>query len=113
MTREELLRKHRADILQVAAKYGAKKVRIFGSVARGEADEDSDLDFLVEMERGRSLLDLGGPNTNWKTCSVAASMSSPSRDSRRGSANAYCARLCRFERPQGKSARHSGGHRGY
>jgi predicted nucleotidyltransferase len=33
---------------------------VFGSVARGEADEKSDIDFLVEMERGRSLLDLGG-----------------------------------------------------
>jgi predicted nucleotidyltransferase len=35
-------------------------VRVFGSVARGEADERSDIDFLVEMEPGRSLLDLGG-----------------------------------------------------
>ncbi|GIW81348.1 MAG: nucleotidyltransferase [Gemmatales bacterium] len=60
MTRAELLRKHRANILRLAAEYGAKNVRIFGSVARGEADEDSDFDFLVEMERGRSLFDLGG-----------------------------------------------------
>lgn len=35
-------------------------MRVFGSVARGEADEASDLDLLVEMEPGRSLLDLGG-----------------------------------------------------
>ena len=35
-------------------------VRVFGSVARGEADAASDIDFLVEMEPGRSLFDLGG-----------------------------------------------------
>ena len=44
----------------MAAKYGARNVRVFGSVARGKADEQSDIDFLVEMEPGRSLLDLGG-----------------------------------------------------
>ncbi|MCY7392583.1 MAG: nucleotidyltransferase family protein [Leptolyngbyaceae cyanobacterium CAN_BIN12] len=44
----------------MAAKYGAYNVRVFGSVARGEVDSASDVDFLVEMETGRSLLDLGG-----------------------------------------------------
>jgi len=58
--REELLKEKHADILSMAAKYGARNVRVFGSVARGEADEQSDIDFLVEMEPGRSLLDLGG-----------------------------------------------------
>lgn len=50
----------REEILGMAAKYGAYNVRVFGSVARGEADSASDVDFLVEMELGRSLLDLGG-----------------------------------------------------
>ncbi|XGV95659.1 MAG: nucleotidyltransferase family protein [Leptolyngbya sp. BL-A-14] len=50
----------RAEILQTAAHYGAYNVRVFGSVARNEADAKSDIDFLVEMEPGRSLLDLGG-----------------------------------------------------
>jgi len=54
------LRVKREEILQIAEKYGARTVRIFGSVARGEADVASDLDLLVEMEPGRSLLDLGG-----------------------------------------------------
>ncbi len=54
------LRERREEILRIAGKHGARKVRIFGSVARGEADAASDLDFLVEMEPGRSLLDLGG-----------------------------------------------------
>ena len=54
------LRVKRVEILQIAEKYGARTVRIFGSVARGEADVASDLDLLVEMEPGRSLLDLGG-----------------------------------------------------
>lgn len=56
----EVLRTHREIILRIARKYGARNVRIFGSLARGEADERSDIDFLVELEPGRSLLDLGG-----------------------------------------------------
>jgi predicted nucleotidyltransferase len=45
---EELLREKRQEILEIAAKHGAYNVRIFGSVARGEADEKSDVDILVE-----------------------------------------------------------------
>ncbi|WP_448570200.1 nucleotidyltransferase family protein [Trichothermofontia sp.] len=60
MNLEARLQGKRAEILNLAAKYGAYNVRIFGSVARGEADSNSDVDFLVEMEVGRSLLDLGG-----------------------------------------------------
>jgi uncharacterized protein len=56
----ELLKDKREAILQIAAKHGARNVRVFGSVARGEADDQSDIDFLVDMEPGRSLLDLGG-----------------------------------------------------
>ncbi len=50
----------RDEILRVADRHGARNVRVFGSVARGDADERSDVDFLVEMASGRSLLDLGG-----------------------------------------------------
>ena len=60
MTIYERLQANRERILQTAANYGAYNVRIFGSVARGEADASSDVDFLVEMEPGRSLFDLGG-----------------------------------------------------
>jgi hypothetical protein len=60
MTVEQLLKEKRNEILRVAARYGARNVRVFGSMARGEADEKSDIDFLVEMEPGRSLFDLGG-----------------------------------------------------
>ncbi len=60
MKLEELLQEKRKDILEIAVRHGARNVRVFGSAARGEADEKSDLDFLVEMEPGRSLLDLGG-----------------------------------------------------
>ena len=56
----DLLQEKREAILQLAAKHGARNVRVFGSVARHEADEQSDIDFLVEMEPGRSLLDMGG-----------------------------------------------------
>jgi uncharacterized protein len=60
MTVEELLRQKREAISRIAKKYGAGKLRVFGSVARGGSDELSDVDFLVELEPGRSLFDLGG-----------------------------------------------------
>jgi predicted nucleotidyltransferase len=60
MSLEELLQTRREDILSTAKNYGAYNVRVFGSVARGEADARSDIDLLVDMEKGRSLLDLGG-----------------------------------------------------
>jgi len=53
----ELLQDKREEILRIAAKHGARNVRVFGSVVRGEADETSDNDLLVELEPGRSLLD--------------------------------------------------------
>lgn len=54
------LREKRKEILRIASKHGAKNIKVFGSVARGDSDEISDVDFLVEMEPGRSLMDLGG-----------------------------------------------------
>ena len=57
MSIHELLQSKRKKILQIAARHGAHKVRVFGSVARGTARRGSDVDFLVEMEEGRSLLD--------------------------------------------------------
>lgn len=55
---DELLKEKREEILLIAAKHGAYNVRVFGSVARGEAGPTNDVDFLVEMEDGRSLFDL-------------------------------------------------------
>ncbi len=60
MSKRELIAKNREAILALAAKHGATNVRIFGSVARGEDDETSDIDVLVNMEPGRSLFDMGG-----------------------------------------------------
>ena len=60
MSPNELLHEKREDILRVASKRGAYNVRVFGSVARGEADSKSDIDLLVDLEPGRSLFDLGG-----------------------------------------------------
>jgi predicted nucleotidyltransferase len=54
----DLLKFKRPEILRLAQAHGAHNVRIFGSVARGEARPESDVDFLVEMDSGRSLLDL-------------------------------------------------------
>ena len=57
MNISEVVKGKREEILRLAAKHGARRVRIFGSVARGEARPDSDVDFLIELEPGRSLLD--------------------------------------------------------
>ena len=54
------LRARREEILRHAAEHGARNVRVFGSVVRGEPDASSDVDLLVEMEPGRSLIDLVG-----------------------------------------------------
>ena len=54
----EVLLNKREEILRVAGLHGARSVRIFGSVARGEAGPDSDLDLLVELTPDRSLLDI-------------------------------------------------------
>ena len=56
----EQVRQRRAEIERIASRYGAHDIRIFGSVARGEAGPDSDLDVLVRFEPGRSLLDQAG-----------------------------------------------------
>lgn len=56
-TLQELLRERRDEILEVAAKNGAANVRVFGSVARGEEQHGSDVDLLVDMDPGCSLLD--------------------------------------------------------
>ena len=51
---------NREQILRLARGHGAHNVRVFGSAARGDGGPDSDVDFLVDLESGRSLLDLGG-----------------------------------------------------
>jgi predicted nucleotidyltransferase len=53
----DLLQTYREDILRLAEQYGARNVRVFGSVARGEATSVSDLDLLIDLDPDRSLLD--------------------------------------------------------
>ena len=60
MIANKLLQSKRQAILEAAHKRGARDVRVFGSYARGDEKPDSDGDFLVNMEPGRSLMDLGG-----------------------------------------------------
>jgi uncharacterized protein len=60
MDLQTLLHQNREIVLATAARYGAYNVRVFGSVARGEATTSSDIDLLVSLEPGRSLMDLGG-----------------------------------------------------
>ncbi len=58
MSIREKLKEKREDILRIATQNGASNVRLYGSVARGEEGPESDVDFLVDMEEGRSILDL-------------------------------------------------------
>ena len=53
---DELLKEKREEILRIAARHGVKTIRVFGSVARGEAGKDSDVDFLIDVD---------GPTTSW------------------------------------------------
>ena len=54
----ESIRRHRREILDAAARHGARNVRVFGSVARGDDDEGSDVDVLIDVEPCRTLLDV-------------------------------------------------------
>ena len=56
----KLLEERREEILQIAAQFGARNVRVFGSVARGEDGPESDVDLLVDFDPERSLLDQVG-----------------------------------------------------
>ena len=58
MTSHEALKVRRNEVLRIASARGARRVRLFGSMARGEQGPTSDIDLLVEMEPGRTLLDL-------------------------------------------------------
>lgn len=58
MVTDPKLREKRDEILAIAARYGARDVRVFGSRARGEGGPDSDVDLLIKLEAGRTLLDI-------------------------------------------------------
>jgi hypothetical protein len=59
MGTDEILKSKRGEILALATQRGIKNLRVFGSVARGQAGPDSDVDFLVDIEPGRTYLDMG------------------------------------------------------
>ena len=63
---EKLLKEKRRAIMALADKHGAHSVRVFGSVARGDSGPESDVDLLVKMEEGRSLLDLSAMTLDLK-----------------------------------------------
>jgi hypothetical protein len=60
MTLQELRTSRREEILRIASEYGARNVRVFGSFSREENRADSDVDFLVDLDTDRTLMDLGG-----------------------------------------------------
>lgn len=57
---EDFIGDKRAEILRIMREYGAHNLRVFGSVARGEATHESDIDFLVSFDPDRSLMDHAG-----------------------------------------------------
>jgi len=59
MTVVDLLQRHRDEVLRLAERHGATNVRLFGSGARGAADDASDFDLIVSMAPGASVFDLG------------------------------------------------------
>ncbi len=59
MSLPAFLESKRDEVLRVAARHGASNVRIFGSLARGDGTPESDVDVLVDLQKGRSLFDLG------------------------------------------------------
>ena len=60
MKPSEILKQKREEVLKIAAKYGVKNIRVFGSIARGEDDEKSDVDLLINVPDGFTLLDHAG-----------------------------------------------------
>jgi uncharacterized protein len=56
----EEVRFHRTEIIGLGERFGVRNIRIFGSVARGEAGQDSDLDLLVDVDRGHGYFDMAG-----------------------------------------------------
>ena len=56
--KSKLLRRHRKTITELAQKHGAQSVSVFGSLARGDDDSNSDIDLLIELDPKRSLLDV-------------------------------------------------------
>ena len=76
MTLDELRASKRDAILSIAAKHGVTSIRVFGSFARGQAREDSDLDLLIERGPRRSPFFPGGCLLTWKTSLAARSRSS-------------------------------------
>jgi uncharacterized protein len=60
MKTQQILENRRSEILRIAGHYGARNVRVFGSVARGDDRIDSDIDFLIDLDSDRSLMDLSG-----------------------------------------------------
>jgi hypothetical protein len=103
MTLEEVRSRYRAQIVAAAERRGAHNVRVFGSVARGDQRYDSDIDFLVDFEPGRSLLDLTGLWLDLETvlgCRVAPS---PAVDSSRAWRPKRC--VTRFDYENGRLRR--------
>ena len=106
-----LIEAKRPAILAVADRYGITNVRVFGSVARREAREDSDLDLLVTFGPTATLFDLVGFERDLRDSSASASRSPPTAGSGIGSARPSCRKRCRCEARPRPARGHPRGHR--
>jgi len=95
VTLDTLRLEKKAEIIRLAEMRGCRNVRVFGSVARGESDSQSDVDFLVDLDPGRTISDLGGLLMDLQDVLGPRSMWSPRGDCARGSARgSWRRRLC-------------------
>ena len=107
---KDLLQKKRDEILRIAAKHGARNVRVFGSVVRGEADEESDIDLLVEMEPAGVCWTMRPFGLNYRRSSAERWTWSATAGSNLGFGNGSFERPCRYERLAGTTSGHVGSH---
>ena len=92
------LRARREEILAIATRRGASNIAVFGSVARGETNEASRVDIPVDLEAGRSLVDLRGLRMDLRSPSAPGRRRHPGRPSPPASATEYSPRPCHGER---------------
>jgi predicted nucleotidyltransferase len=93
----QLLKENKERIEAIAKGYGVYHIRIFGSVARHEADEKSDIDLLIDLEPSRGLLDLSGFLVDVEELLDTLWMQSPKKDLSLASASRSCERLGLYE----------------
>jgi len=106
MTLDELRSSRRGEILGRANAWGARNVRVFGSLSRGDNKPESDIDFLIDLDPDRTLMDLGGVLTELQQMLQVPVDVTTEKFSGRTFGIARCAMQSRYERRSGTTGRH-------